>query len=109
MVTPTLLSVLMLLSLFASSWRPVTEPSWPGDCQESDGVTNEARDGGCDVPLAGAFREGWFYSPTLGRTMPYLVYLPPDYDASGRAYPVLYLLHGGSANKGEWVGVGLIH
>jgi enterochelin esterase family protein len=33
----------------------------------------------------------------------YYVYTPPGYDAaSGKTYPVLYLLHGWSANAGSW-------
>ena len=34
-------------------------------------------------------------SQAVGRTLPYLVYLPPGYDADlERRYPVLYMLHG---------------
>src|SRR5205807_2310507 len=33
-----------------------------------------------------------FWSPTLGRSMPYFVYLPPGYSSgSDRRYPVLYM------------------
>jgi enterochelin esterase-like enzyme len=35
-----------------------------------------------------------FYSPALGRTADYLVYLPPHYAPRSHRYPVLYLLHG---------------
>jgi enterochelin esterase-like enzyme len=50
-----------------------------------------------------------FTSPTLGREMPYLIYLPPDYAASpDKRYPVLYMLHGIGAWYGEWAQLGLL-
>lgn len=36
----------------------------------------------------------------------YAVYLPPDYDHSGRSYPVLYLLHGAGDDQTGWVQFG---
>jgi enterochelin esterase-like enzyme len=36
----------------------------------------------------------------------YAVYLPPDYETSGRKYPVLYLLHGGGDDQTGWVQFG---
>jgi enterochelin esterase-like enzyme len=36
----------------------------------------------------------------------YAVYLPPDYEASQRSYPVLYLLHGGGDDQTGWVQFG---
>ncbi len=36
----------------------------------------------------------------------YAVYLPPDYETSDRAYPVLYLLHGGGDDQTGWVQFG---
>ena len=58
-----------------------------------------------------AWREVTFYSQALGREMPYLVWLPPDYDRASARYPVLYLLHGAgdgiAAGRVEWVNVGL--
>jgi enterochelin esterase-like enzyme len=48
-----------------------------------------------------------FYSPALGRVMPYLIYLPPGNDAqTGTRYPVLYLLHGLGGSYTEWYGYG---
>src|SRR5581483_411297 len=44
----------------------------------------------------------------LGREMPYYLYFPPDYDTSGRSYPVLYLLHGASGDAAEWPVYGFI-
>jgi pimeloyl-ACP methyl ester carboxylesterase len=40
--------------------------------------------------------------------MPYYLYLPRDYDESGRGYPVLYLLHGASGDAAEWPVYGVI-
>lgn len=49
-----------------------------------------------------------FTSATLGRTMPYIAYLPPGYDTeSARRFPVLYMLHGLSGRDDEWVWYGL--
>ncbi|RZK80147.1 MAG: esterase family protein [Pedobacter sp.] len=36
----------------------------------------------------------------------FAVYLPPDYESSGRSYPVLYLLHGSGDNQTGWVQFG---
>jgi len=36
----------------------------------------------------------------------FAVYLPPDYDASERSYPVLYLLHGAGDDQTGWVQFG---
>lgn len=58
--------------------------------------------------LQGAFRDLQFYSAALDREMSYFIYLPPNYATEGRRYPVLYMLHGGSADKDEWPAYGLI-
>lgn len=34
------------------------------------------------------------------------VYLPPNYDSSGLAYPVVYLLHGGGGDQANWLTFG---
>ncbi|MBK0377745.1 alpha/beta hydrolase [Mucilaginibacter segetis] len=36
----------------------------------------------------------------------YAVYLPPDYETSGRDYPILYLLHGAGDDQTGWVQFG---
>jgi len=60
--------------------------------------------------------ERHLYSETLGRELPYRVYLPAGYDqpasASGaaaplRRYPVLYLLHGLGAGYRQFTNLGL--
>lgn len=58
--------------------------------------------------IRGSFRELEFASRSLERDMRYFIYLPPRYKTSGRRYPVLYMLHGGSGDKEEWVAYGLI-
>lgn len=53
-------------------------------------------------PLAGRLFDETFYSPILGREMPYRVYLPPDYYGGSRRYPVMYMLHGAGGDHWEW-------
>jgi enterochelin esterase-like enzyme len=45
-------------------------------------------------------------SKILGEDRAYAVYLPPDYDSSDRAYPVMYLLHGAGDDHTGWVQYG---
>ncbi len=52
---------------------------------------------------AGTIRKRTFPSRVLHREYAYAVYLPDGYDAGGRRYPVLYLLHGADADEDEWV------
>ncbi|HYA48447.1 MAG TPA: alpha/beta hydrolase-fold protein, partial [Burkholderiales bacterium] len=47
-------------------------------------------------------------SAILGRDVHYAVYLPPDYAASTRRYPVVYLLHGYTDDESGWVQFGEI-
>jgi enterochelin esterase-like enzyme len=47
-----------------------------------------------------------FSSKILKMERKYAVYLPPDYENSGRSYPVLYLLHGGGDDQTGWVQFG---
>ncbi len=58
--------------------------------------------------IRGMLVERWFYSAELDRDMPYNIYLPPDYDVANRRYPVLFMLHGGSAHRDEWLAYGLV-
>jgi enterochelin esterase-like enzyme len=57
------------------------------------------------------WREVTFHSPILDRDMPYLVWLPPNYDRTTARYPTLYLLHGAgdgeTAGRVEWVNIGV--
>lgn len=45
-------------------------------------------------------------SKILNMDRKYAIYFPPDYDASQRSYPVLYLLHGGGDDHTGWVQFG---
>ena len=58
-----------------------------------------------DLRLAmadGKFRRDLFY-----RLHVIPVYLPPDYDTSGRNYPVLYLFHGWPYDESHWDNLGV--
>ncbi len=62
------------------------------------------------VVVSRAARSGsvTFASTTLGWEEPYLIFLPPDYDAEPeRRYPVLYMLHGMGGTYAEWHDYGL--
>jgi len=53
---------------------------------------------------AGQTREGLrMKSAVLGRDVNYAIYLPPDYAASERRYPVVFLLHGYTDNESAWI------
>lgn len=46
-------------------------------------------------------------SETLNYPIDALIYLPPCYDTSGRAYPVLYLIHGLNFTEDQWERLGV--
>ena len=48
-------------------------------------------------------------SPILGKDVRCTFYLPPNYDASDRTYPVVYLLHGYSDDDTGWLQFGEIN
>jgi enterochelin esterase-like enzyme len=58
--------------------------------------------GASTAALVGNLQDGSVSSYLIGRDLPYRVYLPPDYFASDRRYPVLYMLHGAGGNYTEW-------
>ncbi len=45
-------------------------------------------------------------SKILSSQRKYAIYLPPGYESSERAYPVLYLLHGGGDDQTGWIQFG---
>ena len=47
----------------------------------------------------------WYDSPTLGMKRRMSIYTPPGYD-KGKAYPVLYLLHGAGGDEEAWLTLG---
>jgi enterochelin esterase-like enzyme len=62
------------------------------------------------VTPGGTSEDHTFHSATLGRQMPYRVYLPPGYHTPARAaqrYQTIYLLHGMGGRYDEWSGYGL--
>jgi enterochelin esterase-like enzyme len=58
--------------------------------------------------VKGSVLERTFRSESLGREMPYLIYLPPGFAESGERYPVLYVLHGRGGARTDWVTAGLL-
>src|SRR5665213_3474586 len=64
------------------------------------------------LPLLSVAQTGKVYddlslpSKILKSERKYAVYLPPDYETSGRSYPVLYLLHGGGDDQTGWIQFG---
>ncbi len=48
-------------------------------------------------------------SKILGKDVEYSIYLPADYDANKRNYPVLYLLHGYTDDETGWAQFGEAH
>jgi enterochelin esterase-like enzyme len=63
-----------------------------------------------DEAPAGQVVEGLrFPSAILGREVNFAAYLPPDYAASGRRYPVVYLLHGFTDDESAWIQFGEVN
>jgi enterochelin esterase-like enzyme len=60
-----------------------------------------------DVTLAGRVEQHTYSSRITGLEEPYRIYLPPDYDASDRRYPVLYLFHGWPYDESHWDNLGV--
>jgi enterochelin esterase-like enzyme len=54
----------------------------------------------------GQIRQVWYLSRSLDAQRRMHVYTPPDYDAGGERYPVLYLLHGGGDEDSGWSTIG---
>jgi len=48
-------------------------------------------------------------SKILKKTLQYSIYLPADYEASNRYYPITYLLHGYSDDHMGWIQFGEVH
>lgn len=58
------------------------------------------------VVQPGTLRDGTIVSQLFPGNHPYMIYLPPGYDAGDARYPVLYLLHGAPGSYDDWVRVG---
>lgn len=48
----------------------------------------------------------WYDSPTLNKQRRLTVYTPAGYETGGKAYPVLYLLHGMGGDEEAWISLG---
>jgi enterochelin esterase-like enzyme len=59
-------------------------------------------------PSQSRVEERSFFSPTLDRTMPYFIYVPPGYDSTSQRFPVAYMLHGMGGSNTEWKGYNLL-
>ena len=58
-------------------------------------------------PLVGRVETRTFWSASLGRAMPYNIYLPPGYTGGSREYPTVYLLHGMAGSDRQWADLGI--
>ena len=58
-------------------------------------------------PLTGQVEARTFWSASLGRAMPYNIYLPPGYANGSRRYPTVYLLHGMAGSDRQWENLGI--
>ncbi len=91
---------------------PVNPPTPTHNAQVARQLTPTPMLMAAGVPSGSQLVERTFFSLTLGREMPYFVYLPVGYAESDKRYPVLYMLHGrGEPGIGgsdtEWVAYGL--
>lgn len=57
--------------------------------------------------MPGQIANGAYHSLILNEDIPFRVYLPPCYDETGAAYPVLYLLHGTPLASSDWERMGV--
>ncbi len=92
---------IVLLGLLAAACAPRLDGALDEPAAYSDGA-EAAPPAASDTVV-----EDSFYSAALGQEMSYLVYLPPGYDADGRRYPTLYMLHGIGGSNREWLGYGI--
>src|SRR5262245_55151565 len=117
--TPTLAKPAMLLTprppeppatptpivAVAPGTRGTPPPGTPGPTQVVATPTPTLRGKPVSVsePLAGMLLDDRLFSPIIGASFTYRIYLPPDYlRATQRRYPVLYMLHGAGGNYTEW-------
>ena len=80
-------------------------PANPQDTREMSGDISQQST--C-VEKSGKVETRTIQSIALNRALEYRVYTPPCYNSSAAdPYPVLYLLHGSSANADQWIQLGL--
>jgi len=104
-VTRFLVALIVAASCGGGTARPASAP--PSATNAS--VPASPIPSGTLAPLGkGRVEKGTFHSSALNRTMQYVVYLPPGYDANPNArYPAAYMLHGGGGDIMEWPSYGL--
>jgi enterochelin esterase family protein len=96
----------MLTSCGASGAHRVSRSSSSSSAPAVAGAHQPADPQICDVSH-GRFFIGHLVSHELGQQR-FRIYLPPGYDGTTRRrYPVLYLLHGSSADETQWEDVGI--
>src|SRR5882762_9305951 len=104
------LRALLVTALLAAACAPSTTTSAPrADAAPTDSQLNGNMTSSTDAsaPTTPDVQKLAFTSQALGRSMPYAIYLPPDYATGTRRYPVLYMLHGMSGSNQEWSSYGL--
>lgn len=60
-------------------------------------------------PMGKVIEQSIINSSIMNRNVKYTIYLPPDYDASQRTYPVVYLLHGFTDDNTGWLQFGEVN
>lgn len=113
----TFLPMLVLATCLAGCSAPVTPDPTRTPEQDIPAVTPTDERVATELPTAepetctdsgGTLLHASLPSQLLGTDLEYSVYLPPCYDASSSTgYPVLYLLHGQSANDRFWIELGM--
>ena len=94
-------------TVFAAGEQDIAQPSVQAvRSPASDGVRQRAvlntYAGGSMVV------EDSLFARTLDLHTTYRVMLPPNYDATTRRYPTLYMLHGVAGDSSEWQGIGIL-
>ncbi len=113
LIRPTpLLAISLVVASCGGAVAPVTTPA--AATIAAGASTAAATPAGSASPTPrplgkGRIDKGTLRSGVLNRSEPYMVYLPPGYDADPTArYPAAYVLHGGSGTNQEWVDYGLL-
>jgi S-formylglutathione hydrolase FrmB len=95
------------LTLVGSRSDPTTIASVTKVIEETRTTLNLASDPAPVRSLVGHVETRTFWSASLGRTMPYNIYLPPGYASGSRQYPTVYLLHGMKGTDRQWQDLGI--
>ena len=99
MRTPARLPLVAAAAVRSLSRSPCSCPGPPAARAADTGDAPRAR----AAPAAGGTTSlVTFRSPTLGRYLDYLLYLPAGYAGSSMRYPVVYLLHGWGETMYAW-------